>query len=71
MLVSRRRQGACVALRWNEAERRYRCGMADDPAGVLGRRWGLLSPVIRRLARRWISAGSGCDATLDAQRRQE
>jgi hypothetical protein len=50
MLLSRKRTGACVALRWNDADQRYRCGAVDGP-------WGFF-------ARRWISAGTGCDSTL-------
>lgn len=51
----------CRALEWDDAARRYRCGMAVRPAAYL--RW---------LPRRWevgagrwfasrIAAGSGCD----------
>lgn len=68
MVVSRRRQGACDALRWRAAERRYVCGMVADPAELMGPRWRALhwtAPLLRRLARRWISAGSGCDAAID------
>jgi hypothetical protein len=66
MLVSRRRTGACVALRWSEADGRYLCGMVADPGAVTGwnRPW-----VVRwqkALARRWIAAGVGCDARLQA-----
>ncbi len=70
MLVSRRRQGACAALRWHEATRQYRCGMVVDPREVLGwpdRAWARgLASLLARGSRRWISAGSGCDATLEA-----
>ncbi len=59
ILLSRRRHGACVALRWDEAQARYLCGALSEPAQVLGARW--LAP----LARRWIAAGIGCDAQLD------
>ena len=55
MLVSRRRRGACVALRWSDAQQRYLCGMLSDPGGVAA------------LARRSIAAGVGCDAQLRAQ----
>lgn len=56
MLVSRKRTGACVLLRWSDAEGRYLCGaMADAPRGW----WGRLR---QRLARRWIAAGVRCDA---------
>ena len=61
MVLSRKRIGACVALRWSEAQQRYLCGaISDAPTGRLGqlRQW---------LARRWIAAGVGCDAALVAQ----
>lgn len=64
MLVSRKRSGACHALRWNDAGQRYLCGLVAEPLTVLGKRWRWLSPLASRLARRWISAGSGCDAEL-------
>jgi len=50
MVLSRKRSGACVALRWNALELRYHCGAVQGP-------WGFL-------ARRWISAGTGCDSSL-------
>jgi hypothetical protein len=67
MVVSLKRQGACDALRWNEGDRRYVCGLVAQPAEVLGPRWRWLSPLMSRLARRWISAGSGCDAWLESE----
>lgn len=66
-LVSRRRHGACRALRWDAARARYLCGMASAPAEVLGPRWRWIAPWIGRRALRWISAGSGCDATLEVE----
>jgi hypothetical protein len=71
MVVSRRRHGACVALRWTASESRYRCGMVTGSAEVLGPRWHWLAPWVARLARRWISAGSGCDSTLEVPRPRE
>ncbi|MGA0571524.1 hypothetical protein ACO2Q9_12485 [Variovorax sp. VNK109] len=68
IVVSRRRRGACDALRWREAESRYVCGMVADPADVLGAHWRWAAPLIRRMARRWIAAGSGCDAHLESGR---
>ncbi|MDB5820816.1 MAG: hypothetical protein JWQ11_4456 [Rhizobacter sp.] len=62
MLVSRSRSGACKALRWSDGARLYRCGMVSEPQAVLGLRSALLARMIARLARRWISAGTGCDA---------
>lgn len=65
MLVSRKRQGACHLLRWSDERRRYVCGLladageTDDGAASFGRRlW-------RAWARRLISAGSGCDASIE------
>ena len=70
MLVSRRRQGPCVAVIWEAATSRYRCGLASRPLAALGWRFapGWLLRVFARLARRWISAGSGCDSTAPAAR---
>ena len=61
MLVSLKRHGACTALRWDDGERRYTCG--------------LLSPVHRPAwlpawwVRRVIAAGIGCDSDLEVERR--
>ncbi|HYR25424.1 MAG TPA: hypothetical protein VEQ09_06320 [Aquabacterium sp.] len=63
MLVSRRRRGACVALRWSVAQGCYRCGLLETDA--LG---GLWRKLWRGWARRLISAGSGCDASLEIER---
>ena len=61
MLLSRRRHGACAALAWSEPEARYHCGALAEP----GRWLPLLPPAWGRvLAKRWIAAGMGCDATL-------
>ncbi len=66
ILVSGRRTGACAALRWDDGQARYLCGMVSAPAEVLSPRWRWLAPWIGRRARRWIAAGQGCDADLDA-----
>jgi hypothetical protein len=73
MLLSRRRHGACMAVRWDASARQYRCGALTDATGVLqqalprGLRW--LAPagrvLLTRLGRRWIAAGQGCDCTLE------
>ncbi len=63
-VISRKRSGACEALRWSDAESMYRCGAISDAEGVLGPRWTWAAPLLRRLARRWIAAGIGCDASL-------
>ena len=60
--LSRKRRGACAALQWSDAERRYRCGAVATPVRFmpwLPEAWG------RRLALRWISAAKGCDSNLD------
>ena len=63
-VISRKRFGACDALRWSDAESMYRCGALSDTESVLGPRWRWAAPLLRRLARRWIAAGIGCDASL-------
>ncbi len=65
-LVSRRKTGQCVAVQWDADHSVYRCGMVTDPAAVMGKGWRWATPMIRRLALRWISAGSGCDADIEA-----
>jgi hypothetical protein len=66
-IVSRSRSGACRALRWDGEHSRYRCGLAAAPLDALPAlpRW--LAPAVARLARRWISAGSGCDCSLETR----
>jgi hypothetical protein len=75
ILLSRRRDGACVALRWEPGASRYLCGAVAQPAAVLGSALPArlkflahpLSTVLARWARRWIAAGQGCDSTLQVQ----
>jgi hypothetical protein len=67
-LISRKRMGACEALRWSGEGALYRCGALVDAEGVLGHRWRWAAPMLRRLARRWIAAGAGCDASLEDPR---
>jgi hypothetical protein len=52
MLVSRRRSGACSALRWDG--QRYRCGVLADSRGWRAR-W----------MTRWSAAGAGCDSSAE------
>ena len=66
MLLSRRRRGACVALRWADPAGRYECGALSRPVEVLGALGRL--PVVRRWVARWIAAGRGCDAALAVER---
>lgn len=69
ILASRRRHGECAALEWEPAQAQYRCGLLRAPlAHLLGRKHkdpSLLDRPLRALARRWIAAGSGCDAALE------
>ncbi len=67
-VLSRKRHGACDALRWDDAQAVYRCGAITDAAGVLGPRWRWAAPWLQRLAHRWIAAGVGCDASLKSER---
>ena len=68
-VISRKRSGACDALRWDPAQSLYRCGALSEPESVLGMRWRWAAPLLRRLAQRWIAAGVGCDATLQVDAR--
>lgn len=77
-ILSVRLQGACVAVRWHDELRQYRCGALCEPADVLQRVLparlqrlmpGLtsgLAPLLARWAQRWIAVGQGCDSRLDA-----
>lgn len=57
VLVSLRLRGACRALRWDDDQRRYRCGL-------MGRAAKSRSPWAR-FARRLIAAGQGCDSDAE------
>ena len=61
MWLSRRRQGACVALAWSDKQERYRCGALAHPDRWLP--W-LPQRAAAALARRWIAAAKGCDSDL-------
>jgi hypothetical protein len=65
VLVTGRRHGACAALRWHDAEHRYRCTMVDAPEAAWPRLPVALRGPLKRLARRWIAAGAGCDSSLE------
>ncbi len=65
MLISKRRTGACAALEWVDTESRYRCGVLINPAKYTGLQAGWMQTVTRRFAARMISAGSGCDCSLE------
>jgi hypothetical protein len=72
MVVSRKRSGACTALRWQEGQGRYVCGVLDAAAQRRARAassTGWMGPMHRlgaglwwRWVRRHIAASVGCDA---------
>jgi hypothetical protein len=64
-LASRRTTGACDALAWNAAEARYRCGLVDQPRAHLPAPLHRIAPLMAKIARRYIAAGSGCDCSAD------
>jgi len=65
VLVSRRWRGACAALRWDAAQRRYQCGLLAPAHAPRGPRWWRV--MVHALLRRWIAAGQGCDADVVAE----
>jgi hypothetical protein len=75
MLLSRRTQGDCAVLAWDEVHELYRCGALSQAQQVLQQalpRWlnflvRPLSVALSRLGRRWIAANLGCDSELDAK----
>ena len=70
------RSGACDAVLWDDTVRQYRCGAIVSPHTVLLKilpKYGhgllpVLTPVLRQLGLRWISAGTGCDSHLEVMR---
>lgn len=75
IMLSRRRSGACSALQWDDATRKYRCGAIVAPHAILAQALprGLrslalpLAPLLRRMGLRWIAAGIGCDSSLEVE----
>jgi len=70
-LVSGHRHGACSALVWHQPTQRYGCAMVAAPERVWPRLPRLLRPLVKRLARRWIAAGIGCDSDVQADHRHD
>ena len=74
VVLSGRRRGACIAVRWHSEAHQYRCGALSAPADVLQnvlprplrRLASLLSPGLARLAKRWIAVGQGCDSMVES-----
>jgi len=75
LLRGRQAAGGCRWLRWQAAQRQYRCGVVVEPQALLQTLWPAwaqgaargLAPLLGRLARRWIAAGRGCDCALQVQ----
>jgi hypothetical protein len=67
ILVTRARSGRCAALQWDDEQQRYRCAWIASPTRVTGLDATWLNRVVAALATRWIAAGQGCDATVQAQ----
>lgn len=73
MVLSGRRHGACVALRWDPSMAAYRCGAIAQPQqvlverlpGVFRRLATPLAPMLASLARRSIALDIGCDCELE------
>ena len=75
VVLSGRRTGACVALRWEDAQERYFCGAVTQASSVLRQTLPrglrilapILGPTVARLSWRWIAAGKGCDCSLEVE----
>ena len=52
IVVSRRTTGACDALIWSDPDRRYRCGLIEQPSRFLPRPLCWTAPWLARVARR-------------------
>ena len=75
VLLSRRRSGACVAVRWSDPLRQYRCGALSEPKDILlsvmpwpflARAPGL-SWALALAAGRWIAINQGCDSNVELE----
>jgi hypothetical protein len=75
MLLSRRQSGACVAVRWSDHLRQYRCGALSEPKDILRNvmPWPFLAMVpglswaLAFAARRWIAIDQGCDSNVELE----
>ncbi|POA97334.1 hypothetical protein C2134_15955 [Chromobacterium sinusclupearum] len=59
-LLLKHRAGPCPALEWDAP--RYRCGLLQTPRRYLPRLPAWAEPGFRRLARRYLAIGHGCDS---------
>ncbi|NCS66044.1 MAG: hypothetical protein COS39_02415 [Hydrogenophilales bacterium CG03_land_8_20_14_0_80_62_28] len=60
-----RRRGPCPALLWSPRQSRYLCGLLTLPDQHLALLPRIAGKLARPLVARWISAGSGCDCTVE------
>jgi hypothetical protein len=58
--------GPCPALEWSDQERRYHCGMLVRPGAYFGWLPAAGEGLMRKLLKRWIAAGKGCDCSASA-----
>lgn len=57
--------GPCPALEWSAPELRYHCGLLVRPSHYFGWLAAGSEALARRLLRRWIAAGQGCDCSAE------
>lgn len=71
IVVSRRTTGACAALVWHEGAGgdagRYRCGLLSAAPASPAKPLAWVHALAAGAARRFISAGSGCDCDWEPQ----
>ena len=65
MLLFWQIRGACRALRWNDAQQRYQCGLLIAPREFLPWLPQRVLPHATQFFYRRIAAGKGCDCTVE------
>jgi len=69
MVLSLRLSGPCRMLAWEPASSKYRCRAVQPATKPDEQTWrGRARIKLSRWAARWIAAGQGCDATIEAER---
>lgn len=61
----RQSHGPCPALLWSTDEKRYFCGLLSRTHAYLPWLPDVLQKPVRKILRRWIAAGQGCDCTAE------
>jgi hypothetical protein len=61
-----KKDGPCPALAWSDQEQRYHCGILMQPGHYCGWLPNAGEDFARRLLKRWIAAGQGCDCSASA-----